>query len=132
MAQNQIWLEKGGGAPHVVVTVAAGSRGTCRIRLWDPDGRNPAEKDRFPFDCAQPFEHTSPPLNGLDDVGSLNNCTLTWALRIAPRQPDTEDQYEIRIRVVQNARTVPGGEFIYSGPLEDAEEVGDAALFSLR
>lgn len=131
MAQNQIRLDKNGGVPLVRVSVmadASGARGSGRVRLWDRDGRNPedAGKFRIPDDGSE-----IPALKLLKDgssVGSLKQRTLTWAVRIAPLRPGDAGRYEVRVWVEQDERAVPGGEFLYSGPLDDVEEIGDVAL----
>jgi hypothetical protein len=127
MAQNQIWLDKDGGEPTIRISVGTGPRGTGRVRIWNPEGREPREKLRFGFDGSG-FEDDKPLLDELTPtIDNLDKCTLTWSVRLAPRQAGAAGRYEVRVSVLQSGQAVPGSEFFYSGALvvDDVRDVGD-------
>lgn len=134
MGDKLIRIAGSGEAPVVALSVAAGPRGNCRVRLWDRDGRNPDWVDMGGCD----FDGKSAVNLGLrlvsgdpPDVRALDSRTLTWSVRLAASNPDVAQRYDVRILVQQGRQPVPGGEFLYSGPVDEVEELGDMALIEV-
>lgn len=90
-------------------------RGECRLKLWDPEGRNPQALAPYRIVGPAPPEHTWP----LEQALVRHGCTLTWNARLAG---PSDSQFELRLRVFQKGVALPGGDFFYAGPLDDLEE----------
>lgn len=109
--------------------VAAGPQGRCRVKHWDKYGRDADWAGVGGCD----FDGTLETRVGwwLGPVRDLKGRTLTWSVRLAARDPSIPESYSFRLRVLRGRETVPGGEFIYSGPLDDVEEFGDVVHFDV-
>ena len=93
--------------------------------LWDDFGRNPTP--------LQPQSAlTEPGVAELEwtfdkySVGDLKGRTVTWSVRLVSPRPDS---FEVRVEVLQGAEPVPGGRFVYAGPLDPSEIVERAGRF---
>jgi hypothetical protein len=110
-------------------------QGQCRLRLWDAYGRNPQIIDRSgtvggeakDWDLPEKLE----PIPVEQAPDSLHNSTLTWSIRLRPKQLDSGERYALQVQVLQEERVLPGGNFSYSGPLDDYEEVAGRFHFAV-
>lgn len=85
----------------------------ARLRLWNPDGRDPREPPRVA---------DSPNRWRLGTVRELVGWTLTWSVRMAAFGPGAGSYYELRLQVFQDQTLLPDGDFYYAGPLDGLEE----------
>ena len=107
---------------------AQASHGQCRLRLWDSFGRDPvAVGTDWDFygrtDIVVPFE--KPP-------AKVHGHTLTWSVRLAPFEPEAGERYEMLAQILQDGAGLPNAKFLYSGPLDDFEEISGRFHFAVE
>lgn len=79
-----------------------------RLRLWNPEGRDPQVPPRL-----------SETRWKLENPDGLAGCTLTWSVRLAS---DVHSRFELRLQVFRAGKPLPDGNFYYAGPLDGLEE----------
>lgn len=89
----------------------------CKLKLWDPFGRNPLPLEPRPIRDGPDFAELEWRLEGYS-IGDLNGRTVTWSARLASPRPDS---FELRVEVFLGADRLPDGQFLYSGPLDASE-----------
>ena len=99
--------------------------GRWRLRLWDAEGRNPADAvpQGQPLKFEEIYDPEAFPLNAPD---GFDGRTLTWVVRLQGSGP-----YSVRLSVLQGGDIVPGGDFVYSGRLDGTEEISDRFHFKI-
>jgi hypothetical protein len=125
MADKVIRLKDASGEVCVALSVEPGPRSRCRFKLWDEDGRNPslAGACDAAIDVKARWR--------LGTGAELSGWTLTWSVRLVPRDRSAAARYQVAIRILADEEPAPGGEFHYSGPLDELEELSDLVHFQL-
>jgi hypothetical protein len=109
-------------AAIVLAVEAEAPSGRFRLRLWDAYGRNPTDPNAngLPLDF-----HGSLPRRDivLAPTDGFDGRTLTWVVRLQSTSP--AQYYSVRLSVLQvrGEKKTTSGEFVYSGPLDDVEEI---------
>lgn len=110
-------------------------QGQCRLRLWDAHGRKPQIIGQSgtvggkaeDWDLPKKLE----PIPVEQPADSLHNSTLTWSIRLWPKQFGGDERYALQVQVLQGNLVSPGGNFSYSGPLDDYEEIAGRFHFAV-
>ena len=109
----------------VLALRAEAPSGRFRLRLWNDYGRKPTDpntrpENRKPMQFAGTMARTDIVLVPPD---GFDGSTLTWVVRLQASGP--AQYYSVRLTLLQvhEGTQMPSGDFAYSGPLDDVEEI---------